>query len=380
MRDERSFLPPHYTIGLPYTQPPSLVLTHPHSPHLPSHFPFPTPYSSFRIHSSPHAAILAIGLDASIAYAHSLAAAGRGGEGALLLEAATTVSKFGMIDALKEMHLLLDVDKMLDAAERPLTSLATPGDSWNQEIGMSPGDYGGKEGVKEGARSYPLLQAQKRGKEGVEGGEGRGAVQPNDFGNGVSWEKAEREMASRGENPITEPITDPFVKTMRFRVMGRLVVLMVSTPTLWIPLVEKVARLCGVEAAKGERAEFWALSTLYNARMYATTCVMMLFEDNIMTCASPFQTIGQPGPFESHVGMGMHLPPSDPAFTREGWVWVARNGVSALPRNMWDSAGTCWTHQWYTLYTPFRAVYAPMYTRYACIYIIYTPYIHLTHL
>ena len=34
---------------------------------------------------------------------------------------------------------------------------------------------------------------------------------------------------------------------------------------------------------------------------------------------------------------------------------------------------TCWTHHIITLYTPFRAVYAPMYTRYACIYIIYTP-------
>ena len=33
----------------------------------------------------------------------------------------------------------------------------------------------------------------------------------------------------------------------------------------------------------------------------------------------------------------------------------------------------------YPLYT-FIAVYAPMCTRYACIYIIYTPYIHLTHL
>ena len=282
-----------------------------HIPPLPtSSFTLPTPHSSFRIHSPPYAAILAIGLDASIAYAHSLAAAGRGGEGALLLEAATTVSKFGMIDALKEMHLLLDVDKMLDAAERPLSSLV------------------------------PAVDIQKNiHKEGVEGGEGSVAVQPNDFGNGASWEKEQGEMASRGENPITNPITDPFVKTMRYRVMGRLVVLMVSTPTLWIPLVEKVARLCGVEAAKGEGAEFWALSTLYNARIYATTSVLMLFEDNSMTCASPFQTIGQPGPFESHVGMGMHLPPSDPAFTREGWVWVARNGVSALPRNMWDSAG-----------------------------------------
>ena len=27
-----------------------------------------------------------------------------------------------------------------------------------------------------------------------------------------------------------------------------------------------------------------------------------------------------------------------------------------------------------TLYTPFIAVHTPMYTRYACIYIIYTPY------
>ena len=31
----------------------------------------------------------------------------------------------------------------------------------------------------------------------------------------------------------------------------------------------------------------------------------------------------------------------------------------------------------YTLYTPFIAVYAPMYTRCTC---IYAPYIHLTHL
>ena len=31
---------------------------------------------------------------------------------------------------------------------------------------------------------------------------------------------------------------------------------------------------------------------------------------------------------------------------------------------------------WYTFYTPFRAVYAPMYTHYTCIYIIYTPRIH----
>ena len=35
---------------------------------------------------------------------------------------------------------------------------------------------------------------------------------------------------------------------------------------------------------------------------------------------------------------------------------------------------------YYTLYTPFRAVHTPMCTRYACIYTIYTPYIHLTHL
>ena len=35
---------------------------------------------------------------------------------------------------------------------------------------------------------------------------------------------------------------------------------------------------------------------------------------------------------------------------------------------------------YYTLYSPFRAVHTPVYTRYACIYIVYTQYIHLTHL
>ena len=47
MRDERSLLPPHYIIGLLNTQPPILVLTYPHSPRLPSHFPLPTPHSGF---------------------------------------------------------------------------------------------------------------------------------------------------------------------------------------------------------------------------------------------------------------------------------------------------------------------------------------------
>ena len=52
------------------------------------------------------------------------------------------------------------------------------------------------------------------------------------------------------------------------------------------------------------------------------------------------------------------------------YVWVddVKTTVRAGPRHI-----TPVIHPLYTPYTPFKAVYAPMYTRYRCIYTIYTP-------
>ena len=64
--------------------------------------------------------------------------------------------------------------------------------------------------------------------------------------------------------------------------------------------------------------------------------------------------------------------------TEAGWEAVGRH-VKA-PMDMYVLDSSYYEYTLYTLYTPFIAVQTPMYTRYTCIYVIYTPYIDLTHL